>query len=82
MTGQLDPDLQAGQRAEAFVSFDLSKISTEQLSLIFGQPVITVHCLFAFPHIVRHFDPQGAHDEMERHYQAAHQADIDALVGP
>jgi hypothetical protein len=58
MTGQLDPDLQAGQRAEAFVSFDLSKISTEQLSLIFGQPVITVHCLFAFPHIVRHFDSQ------------------------
>jgi hypothetical protein len=36
MTGRLDPDLQAAQRREVSVSFDLSKISTEQLSLILG----------------------------------------------
>jgi hypothetical protein len=80
MTGRLDPDLQAAQRREVSVSFDLSKISTEQIRLIFGQPAMTVHCLFACPHILRHFNPQGAHDEMERHYEDAHADQIAVLV--
>jgi len=41
---------------------------------------VTVHCFFC-PHIEDGVTPQDAHDRMEQHYSACHQAQIDQLVG-
>lgn len=45
-------------------------------------PVIAVHCFFQCGHVVRSFEPEPAHDQMESHYQEKHADDIaDVLSG-
>lgn len=41
-------------------------------------PEVTAHCFFGCGHTVTD-RPDAAHDGMERHYAAQHQADIDRL---
>ena len=40
---------------------------------------IAVGCIFC-PHVVRRSDPAEAHEAMEEHYRADHQAAIDRIV--
>jgi hypothetical protein len=42
----------------------------------------TVWCCFGCPKPVTALDPYTAHDEMEAHYTARHQARIDAITRP
>lgn len=42
--------------------------------------VITVHCFFGCPSVIRDIDPQEAHDRMEKHYASDHGTQVSDAI--
>lgn len=53
-------------------------MAAEQPAALFT--VITVHCFFGCPSVIRDIDPQAAHDRMEEHYASAHSTQVSAAI--
>lgn len=56
-------------------------MTTQEQETLF--PVLAAHCFLTLAgctHVVRGTDPQEVHDRMERHYDTAHRAYLDAVT--